>query len=184
MILSPCLSNRYFSLLNTMSINSPYPWYRELWPWLLIAGPFAVVLASAVTFWLAYSHSDPLVVDDYYKAGKAINMTMKRDAQARSLGLSAEMNAKDGNVSIVMHSHADTPLPPMLRLLVTHATQREKDRTVLLNASLSGHYDGSLRDVDAGRYHLTLEDIERTWRLNGDWRASDESSTVSLRINY
>jgi uncharacterized protein len=167
-----------------MSINSPYPWYRELWPWLLIAGPFAVVLASAVTFWLAYSHSDPLVVDDYYKAGKAINMTMKRDAQARSLGLSAEMNAKDGNVSIVMHSHADTPLPPMLRLLVTHATQREKDRTVLLNASLSGHYDGSLRDVDAGRYHLTLEDIERTWRLNGDWRASDESSTVSLRINY
>jgi hypothetical protein len=39
------------------------PWYREPWPWVLIALPLLTVIASAVTFWLAVSHPDFLVVD-------------------------------------------------------------------------------------------------------------------------
>lgn len=40
------------------------PWYRQFWPWALIAIPFLTVVASAITFWLAVSTSDPLVLDD------------------------------------------------------------------------------------------------------------------------
>lgn len=40
------------------------PWYRQFWPWVLIAIPAAAVLASAVTVWLAVTHVDPLVVEE------------------------------------------------------------------------------------------------------------------------
>ena len=41
--------------------NAVRPWYREPWPWLLAAGPAAVVAAGAVTIWLAVSHPDPVI---------------------------------------------------------------------------------------------------------------------------
>ena len=43
------------------------PWYREPWPWILMAGPATVVVAGIVTAWIAVANQDPLVVDNYYK---------------------------------------------------------------------------------------------------------------------
>lgn len=44
------------------------PWYRQFWPWFIIALPTAAVIASFVSLWLAVSHPDPLVVtDDEYQ---------------------------------------------------------------------------------------------------------------------
>jgi hypothetical protein len=40
------------------------PWYREPWPWVLIAIPLLTIIASAYTFYLAVSHPDYLVVDE------------------------------------------------------------------------------------------------------------------------
>jgi hypothetical protein len=39
------------------------PWYREPWPWVLMAIPLLAVAASAVTLWLAISHPDYIVVE-------------------------------------------------------------------------------------------------------------------------
>ena len=163
-----------------MATSERNPWYREPWPWLLIAGPLAVVIASGITFWLAIVNRDPLVVDDYYKAGKAINKTLQRDAYARALGLGAEMEVSGGNVSIMLRNKKNILLPSRLRLLLTHATQIEKDRVVVLNGSARGHYDGALAIIERGRYRLTLEDFERTWRLTADWRAGSGQASVSM----
>ena len=51
----------------------PVAWYRERWPWLLIAGPAIVVLASFTTLWLAAASDDGVIADDYYKRGLLIN---------------------------------------------------------------------------------------------------------------
>jgi len=40
------------------------PWYRQFWPWFIIALPAAAVIASFITLWLAISNPDHLVVDD------------------------------------------------------------------------------------------------------------------------
>ena len=40
------------------------PWYRQFWPWFIIALPAAAVVASFFTLWLAISRPDYLVVDD------------------------------------------------------------------------------------------------------------------------
>ena len=47
-------------------VKSPWrPWYREPWPWIVIAGPAAVAVAGAITIWLAVNNADDLVIDDY-----------------------------------------------------------------------------------------------------------------------
>ncbi|RPI42555.1 MAG: hypothetical protein EHM59_17550, partial [Betaproteobacteria bacterium] len=56
-----------------MSSTPIKPWYREPWPWLLMAAPAAAVLAGAVTLALAIQSYDGLVAEDYYKQGLAVN---------------------------------------------------------------------------------------------------------------
>ena len=40
------------------------PWYKDRWPWILMAGPAVVVVAGFITLWLAISSDDGLVSDD------------------------------------------------------------------------------------------------------------------------
>lgn len=40
------------------------PWYKQFWPWFIIALPASVVIASFFTLWLAISNPDHLVVTD------------------------------------------------------------------------------------------------------------------------
>ncbi len=40
------------------------PWYKEPWPWVLIAIPLLTIIASGYTFYLALSHPDYLVVEE------------------------------------------------------------------------------------------------------------------------
>ncbi|MDX1461386.1 MAG: FixH family protein [Xanthomonadales bacterium] len=42
---------------------TPEPWYRQFWPWVLIAIPAAAVIGSMIVLWLAVSRPDPLVVE-------------------------------------------------------------------------------------------------------------------------
>ena len=40
------------------------PWYKEPWPWVAIAIPAAAVIMGVITFYLAVSHPDYLVVEE------------------------------------------------------------------------------------------------------------------------
>ncbi len=35
------------------------PWWREPWPWILMAGPALAMAACGLTIYLAVSHADP-----------------------------------------------------------------------------------------------------------------------------
>ena len=40
------------------------PWYRQFWPWFIIALPASAVVAGLLTLWIAMSNPDYLVIDD------------------------------------------------------------------------------------------------------------------------
>ena len=40
------------------------PWYRQFWPWFIIALPASAVIASLITFYLAVSRPDYVVIED------------------------------------------------------------------------------------------------------------------------
>ena len=53
-------------------------WYREPWAWLVFILPFTAVVAGIATYIIANSDPDTLVVGDYYKTGKAINLQVAK----------------------------------------------------------------------------------------------------------
>jgi hypothetical protein len=145
------------------------PWYREPWPWLLMAGPVAVIVAGIATAWIAVVSSDGLVVDDYYKQGLAINQTLERSALAAARGYRAEAAlAGDGrSISLRLVSGAAAPLPETLQLRIAHPTRAGRDGLVLLRQRSPGRYEGTVPALTAGRWILILEDRQSSWRLGG-----------------
>jgi len=53
---------------SSQAADQALPWYRQFWPWFIIALPTAAVIGSFVSLWLAVSHPDYLVVsEDQYQ---------------------------------------------------------------------------------------------------------------------
>jgi len=54
------------------------PWWRQLWPWLLISGPALAAVGCAVTIWLAFTHhADQPIRDGVIKRGLKIEAVSK-----------------------------------------------------------------------------------------------------------
>ena len=158
-----------------MNESTTTPWYRQFWPWFLFALPFAVVVAGVVTAWLAFKDADGLVVDDYYREGRAINQTLDRDRKARELGLSAEIVLHDGRLEVRLASQGLTAQaqPAALRLHLEHPTRSEKDHEFLLSRDGTGAYTLLVDENLAGAWYVTLASVPEAWRLTGRWALPD-----------
>jgi uncharacterized protein len=157
------------------------PWYREPWPWLLMAGPAAVVVAGFATLWLAVSSNDGLVADDYYKQGLAINQTLQREALAAKQGFHATAQFADEGrrISVQLEAGPGTRLPDTLQMRVVHPTRAGRDGLALLRKTAAGSYEGVGPALTDARWVLILQDQQSTWRLDGAMAASHQG-TVSL----
>lgn len=61
---------------------SAKPWYRHLWPWLVMAPPLASVIAGVAMIWIAIATNDGLVTPDYYREGIQINERLSAEQAA------------------------------------------------------------------------------------------------------
>ena len=52
-----------------MNTPPPPPWYRQLWPWLLILPPALSVVGGVVTYYLAVTRPETLVRQDCVQVG-------------------------------------------------------------------------------------------------------------------
>jgi uncharacterized protein len=141
------------------------PWYRNRWPWLLMAGPLIVVVAGFATAWLAWSTEDGVVADDYYKRGLVINKQLERSSRGAALGLGAVLEvASDGALRLRLSGMADAPgPPPAVRARLTHATRAGLDRSATLERGADGEYAGRVAPLPAGRWLVSVE--TDAWRL-------------------
>ena len=148
----------------------PTPWYRQFWPWFLIALPGSVVIAGLTTWGIAARHADDLVADDYYKSGLTINRDLAMLEEARSLGLTADFSIADGTVTVALRGPVT---PPALRLALAHPLEADRDREVRLARTGPGLYQGELRLPAGQRWLWDLEPLpvrdEGAWRLSGEF---------------
>jgi len=149
----------------SMSVTIPAkPWYRDRWPWLLIAGPAIVVVAGLATAWLAWSTDDGVVADDYYKRGLVINRELERSARGEALGLGALLElTPDGAVRLRLSGLADGTAPASVRAKLTNATRAGSDRVATLERGADGVYTGSMAPLPPGRWLVSVE--TDAWRL-------------------
>lgn len=155
----------------TLRNSDNQPWYKERWPWFLMAGPAIVIVAGFVTAWLAVVSNDGLVTDDYYKQGLAVNQRMQRDHYANSLGLHADVMRSGLNIRLLVAADGAATLPDAITLKLAHPTRAGQDQLLVMATEGQGFYSGKLTTDIAGRWLVSIEDPAGQWRLQGEWHA-------------
>jgi uncharacterized protein len=162
--------------MNSKITSTSMSWYREPWPWILMAGPFVVVIAGFFTAYLAVISNDGLVSDDYYKQGLAINQQTERDQRAISLGLVAEVlpSAESKSIRVFLQGERGFTPPAELSLRLIHPTRAGVDQVIALRSEGTGFYSGKFLVPPTGRWHVALEDEKHEWRMLGNWLVENQ----------
>lgn len=151
--------------------ETPPPWYRQRWPWLLMIGPAWVVVGAFIMIWLASRTPDALVVDDYYKRGKAINQDLSRDRIAAEMRLQivARYNPASERLEGVL-TKAGSPMASKLDVQLVHSTQPSRDLKLAARSDGEGRFSVPLPMLERARWQVIVEGEGREWRLMGEWR--------------
>ena len=152
-------------------LRTSAPWYRQRWPWLLMLGPAVVLVAGVITGYLAYTRQDAMVVDDYYKRGKAINQDLRRDrvASAQRLSVALRYDAGAGAMRGELTS-LGRPVTAPFRIALAHATLPAKDIALVAYPDAKGSFSVPLPQLEAGRWQVNVEGGKGDWRLATEWR--------------
>ncbi|MDI1300423.1 MAG: FixH family protein [bacterium] len=145
------------------------PWYRQFWPWFIMALPATAVVAGLSTVYIAFKNQDSLVRDDWYQDGKSINLDMAREKRAQLLGMSADMaiDALTGDIRVTLHEKQTALLPPSLKIAFSHVTRADLDQAVTLQRQHDGEYHGVIGHALRGHFDIEL--------AGNDWRITDST---------
>lgn len=146
------------------------PWYRQFWPWFLIALPGSVVIAGLSTLYIANRYSDDLVVDEYYKDGMAINKELGKQATAQKLGIAAQIKVLDRRAQVRLSGEVS---PESFELRFSHPLEADRDFSVTLAELAPGLYQAELPAEVSPNWHWIMESIDNQWRLDGSLRPED-----------
>ena len=136
------------------------PWYKEPWPWIVMAPPAAAVLAGIATIWIAMASADGLVAEDYYKQGLALNKVIAREELARKLGITASMQVGAGRIRVRLEGAA----PQALFVHLAHRTRAGFDQRLRL-APVGGAYEAEMAPLAPGGWRAFIEDPQGAWRI-------------------
>lgn len=157
--------------------NEPFtPWYREPWAWYIVGILMVTFAWGSFQLYTAFTHQDSVVIDDYYKNGKAINQDMTRIQNARTLNVEGVLTIDEliGEVRVKMQGSPEH-WPQQLKLSFLSPVFKDKDKTITLTRSFgitpnvaagvvkpekSPIYVGQLEALVSGRYYLQLETLD------------------------
>lgn len=145
-----------------MKNNNKKAWFKQFWPWFLIILPLSAVIAGISTVIIAVNHKPDMVVDDYYKKGKAINHDLTLIKKARANNISASMTQSGNELIIDLKGVQEKS---SIQLFLYHSTQAERDLSQLLTADGSGHYRYQSEQSLTGKWQIRIEPFDKSWRL-------------------
>lgn len=141
------------------------PWYKQFWPWFILAFPLSAVVACFVTLYIFLGAQPDMVVDDYYKQGKAINFQKEKQSQALALGLAAQVTITDSQLVMQFTSGDEQLDGAALQLDFYHTTQAKRDFSLLAARNAKGQYTAELPKVITNKWQLSIMPFDKSWRL-------------------
>ncbi|EGV35993.1 TPA: FixH family protein [Neisseria weaveri] len=163
-------------------------WYKEPWPWLLMAGPIIVVFAGFYTYYLAQKNAADLVSDDYYKDGKHIDILLHRDEEALKRNIHAQILISPNNSAAKVFVSGDFDKKEPLNLVLLHPSKKSEDQTVVLKAEQNYVASGDKIEYSAvfkplphaNHWYVRVEDTGGKWRVEDKWIVS-QGNAVNLK---
>ena len=149
------------------------PWYKQFWPWFIMALPASAVVAGIITVFIAFDNADSLVVDDYYKAGLAVNDQIQLQKNAMNYGYAAKLRRLADNRLFLKFDNA-APEAQELELQWVHPVDAKKDFSIVMNRQNDGSFHNKSANDISGRWYLRMSH-------NDDWLLKSEiSSTMDV----
>ena len=148
-------------------IQTVKPWYKQFWPWMIMGLPASVVIASIVTYFIALDGIDSVISKDYYKEGLAINADLTLDKKAETLGLVADVELLDSNVTLKLSAPDANVLKEMQSRPIQFELENLSFQAKNLEAVLIPEEPGVWRGKLNGQVS------KATWNarvLGGEWR--------------
>lgn len=155
------------------------PWYREIWPWLLMLPPAFSVAGGVIMVYLASHTPSALVVEDYARIDALTTERFERDRRAAELGVQATLSfaSMPGRIEARLTAPAMFAQPRTLRLSARHATNPAADRELTLVPE--GGLYAATAELLPGHYRIELMPDDRSWRLGRE--AIRLAGTLELR---
>jgi hypothetical protein len=139
-------------------------WYKQFWPWFLIIVPLTSMVLSFTMMNLAFTGEDSMVIDDYYKEGRAINLKIQKLQQAQNLNISTKTQVFSDYVEVIFIS-GEPENGEALTLDFFHSTQKFKDFSVTLFRDANGVYRAPLTEDILGKWQLSLHPFNENWKI-------------------
>ncbi|QBG34471.1 FixH family protein [Litorilituus sediminis] len=139
-------------------------WYREPWAWLVFILPFTAVVAGIATYIIANHEPDTLVVGDYYKKGKSINLEVSKVKMAQKLGMRFALKL-DNNELVIKPTGIEKTFP-LLNVNFFHPTLAEKDFYIALTPDGNGHFRHQFDHAVTGKWKITISPFEDHWKIH------------------
>jgi hypothetical protein len=156
------------------------PWYKQFWPWFLIALPLSVVVGTLYTVAIFSQNSVNLVAEDYYKKGKGINIDLSKITVARDLGLNAAVSSQDNEI-LIRFVKGSLVHFPAITATFTHRTLPDRDFQQLVTADASGNYRLNLGHEVQGPWFVELQPHDEAWLVQG--RVTFPSTTETILLD-
>lgn len=167
-----------------MEREDTQPWFRQFWPWFIIALLSSSVIAGLTTVWISLQTTDSLVV----KSEDGMQIFAERRINAEQLAAELQLAAliridsDTGAISVTMRSGDLKAVPPALELEFTHPAFAERDQLIALHQAQPDEagnpvWVGHFVDTPDGRWYVVLKSGD-DWRLSAEWQGE---SSLTLR---
>ncbi|ROS05268.1 hypothetical protein EDC56_0798 [Sinobacterium caligoides] len=146
------------------------PWFKQFWPWFIIALPATAVVASLHLVYVAMEQKPDLVRTNYYKDGLAINEELSAERLADQLDINADMRFTDEMITIDLKGRIHTK-PVNIVIAFQHPTDATKDTTIIATRGADNIYR-STEGIPAQRWYIGLEGMDeasmKMWNIKGE----------------
>ena len=141
------------------------PWYRQIWPWMLMLPPALAVAGGVSMLVLAMHTPSALVIEDYSRIEELTSLRFARDGEARRMALTAEIRflQAPGRVELMLSGTDDFTYPDVLTLSFRHPTNPAGDFELTL--ARAGDIFVADTGFAPGSYFVELMPEDSSWRL-------------------
>jgi hypothetical protein len=162
-----------------MEQSDTKPWYRNFWPWFIIAVVGWGVVSSSITLTVALNNPPHMMTGDYAKLGKALVDTHERADRAEAMGLSGTLVRRGAQWALSVDALRRDELGDRLLLLAQHPTDSARDRQVVFERIAPGEYRADAVAIPQ-RGRVIVSDLEQSWWISSAYRAKGRALDVSL----